>query len=70
MVLPLAAVPCAETRIVIRKHVSWSSKDLTLSIEEYAERYINPAMRTLAEGIEAERYNQAILLQLSIVGRA
>lgn len=44
------------TSIVInnRKHVSWSfsSQDLTLTIEEYAERYIKPAMITLANTID------------------
>ena len=66
-------IPRAETHIVIdrRKHVSWefSTKDLTLSIEEYSERYIKPAMRSLAEH-ETERYDQANLLQFSVVGRA
>lgn len=44
------------TSIVInnRKHVSWnfSSQDLTLTIEEYAERYIKPAMITLSNTID------------------
>ena len=44
------------TSIVInnRKHVSWnfSSQDLTLTIEEYAERYIKPAMIVLANTID------------------
>jgi hypothetical protein len=37
-----------------RKHVSWnfSTQDLTLTIEEYAERYIKPAMITLANTID------------------
>ena len=37
-----------------RKHVSWSfsSQDLTLSIEQYSERYIKPAMITLAQTID------------------
>lgn len=37
-----------------RKHVSWnfSSQDLTLTIEEYAERYIKPAMITLSNTID------------------
>ena len=44
------------TSIVIdqRKHVSWSfsTQDLTLTIEEYAERYIKPAMINLANTID------------------
>lgn len=44
------------TSIVInqRKHVSWSfsTQDLTLTIEEYAERYIKPAMIALANKID------------------
>lgn len=38
-----------------RKHVSWnfSTQDLTLSIEEYSERYIAPAMLTLAQTVDA-----------------
>lgn len=44
------------TSIVInnRKHVSWnfSSQDLTLTIEEYSERYIKPAMITLANTVD------------------
>lgn len=37
-----------------RKHVSWnfSTQDLTLSVEEYSERYIKPAMITLANTID------------------
>jgi hypothetical protein len=45
------------TSIVInnRKHVSWgfSTQDLTLTIEEYSERYIKPAMIVLANTIDA-----------------
>lgn len=44
------------TSIVInnRKHVSWSfsSQDLTLTIEDYSERYIKPAMIVLANEID------------------
>lgn len=37
-----------------RKHVSWkfSTQDLTLSIEEYSERYIKPASITLANTVD------------------
>lgn len=37
-----------------RKHVSWkfSTQDLTLSVEQYSERYIKPAMITLANTID------------------
>ena len=45
------------TNIVInkRKHVSWgfSTQDLTLTIEQYSERYIKPAMITLANTVDA-----------------
>lgn len=44
------------TNIVIdqRKHVGWefSTQDLTLSIEEYSERYIKPAAITLANTLD------------------
>ncbi len=44
------------TNIVVdqRKHVSWnfSTQDLTLSIEEYSERYIKPAAITLANTVD------------------
>ncbi len=38
-----------------RKHVAWgfNTKDLTLTIEEYSERYIKPAMITLAQDVES-----------------
>ena len=37
-----------------RKHVSWnfSTQDLTLSVEEYSERYIKPAAITLAQTVD------------------
>lgn len=37
-----------------RKHVSWkfATQDLTLSVEEYSERYIKPAMITLANTVD------------------
>lgn len=39
-----------------RKHVSWnfSSQDLTLTIEQYTERYIEPAMAVLADQIDLD----------------
>jgi hypothetical protein len=39
-----------------RKHVSWkfSTQDLTLSIEEYSERYIKPAMIRLANKVDSD----------------
>lgn len=42
-----------------RKHVSWkfSTQDLTLSVEEYSERYIKPAMITLANTVDRSLYN-------------
>lgn len=44
------------TSIVVdqRKHVSWkfATQDLTLSIEEYSERYIKPAAITLANTVD------------------
>lgn len=49
------------TSVVIdsRKHVSWnfSTQDLTLSIEEYSERYIKPAMITLAQTMDQGGFN-------------
>lgn len=50
-------VESGSTTVVIdkRKHVSWafSTQDLTLSIEEYSDRYIKPAMITLAQTIDS-----------------
>lgn len=47
----------ANTSITInkRKHVSWkfSTQDLTLTIEQYSERYIKPAMITLAQTVDS-----------------
>ena len=36
-----------------RKHVAWSftTQDLTLTIEEYSDRYIQPAMISLANQV-------------------
>lgn len=55
----------ANTPIVInqRKHVSWkfSTQDLTLTVEKYSERYIKPAMITLAQTVDmsgAALYNR------------
>ena len=41
-----------------RKHVSWAfnTQDLTLSIEEYSERYIKPAAITLANTVDRSLY--------------
>jgi P22 coat protein - gene protein 5 len=38
-----------------RKHVAWqfSTQDLTLSISDYSERYIKPAMITLSQQVES-----------------
>ena len=48
----------ANTNIVIdqRKHVGWgfTTQDLTLTIEEYSERYILPAMIALANKIDRD----------------
>ncbi|MGB1215821.1 MAG: P22 phage major capsid protein family protein [Pikeienuella sp.] len=42
-----------------RKHVSWkfSTQDLTLSVEEYSERYIKPAAITLANTVDKSLFN-------------
>lgn len=42
-----------------RKHVSWAfnTQDLTLSIEDYSERYIKPAAITLANTVDKALYN-------------
>jgi hypothetical protein len=39
-----------------RKHVSWkfSTQDLTLTVEEYSERYIKPAMIRLGNQVDAD----------------
>lgn len=39
-----------------RKHVSWgfSTQDLTLTVEDYSERYIKPAMITLANTMDRD----------------
>lgn len=55
-VLQLQDVIEGKTSIVIdkRKHVAWdfSTQDLTLTIEQYSERYIKPAMIRLANQID------------------
>lgn len=52
------------TSIVInkRKHVSWnfSTQDLTLKIEEYSERYIQPAMNVLADQVDLDGLAEAV----------
>jgi hypothetical protein len=42
-----------------QKHVAWefSSKDLTLTIEEYSDRYIKPAMIRLANQVDVDLLN-------------
>lgn len=42
-----------------RKHVSWkfSTQDLTLTVEDYSERYIKPAMIALAQQVETSLTN-------------
>ncbi|MFV1627948.1 P22 phage major capsid protein family protein [Phaeobacter sp. JH203A] len=42
-----------------RKHVSWEflTQDLTLSVEEYSERYIKPAAITLANTMDRSLHN-------------
>lgn len=51
------------TSIVInkRKHVSWnfSTADLTLKIEDYSERYIQPAMNVLADQVDLDGLAEA-----------
>ena len=46
----------ANTSVTInkRKHVSWkfSTQDMTLTLEQYSERYIKPAMITLAQTVD------------------
>lgn len=48
----------ANTSITVssQKHVGWefNSVDLTMTIEQYSERYITPAMITLAQTVDAE----------------
>lgn len=52
----------ANTSITVdkQKHISWkfSSKDLTLTVEDYSERYIKPAMIALANTIDRSGHNQ------------
>jgi hypothetical protein len=52
------------TSIVVnkRKHVSWdfSSSDLTLTIEKYSERYIQPAMEVLADQVDVDLLAEAV----------
>lgn len=53
-----------------RKHVSWkfSSQDLTLTIEEYSERYIKPAMIQLANQIDVDVAREGALKFHNLVG--
>lgn len=50
------AEPSVTVTMDKQKHVSWSwsSKDLTLTIEEYSKRYLEPAMNALANKIDYE----------------
>jgi len=45
-----------------RKHISWnfSSADLTLKIEDYSERYIQPAMNSLADQVDLDTLALAV----------
>lgn len=60
------------TSIVInqRKHVSWnfSSQDLTLTVDEYAERYIKPAMIVLANTIDVSLADEGANEFYNVVG--
>ena len=60
------------TSIVInkRKHVSWkfSSQDLTLTVDEYAERYIKPAAIVLANQIDLDLATEGAQAFYNIVG--
>ena len=51
----------ATTSITVdqQKHIAWefTSKDLTLSIEEYSERYIKPAAIALANKVDADLHS-------------
>ncbi len=71
LALPIALTVRSKDVLHSRQHVSWSfdASDLTLSIDDFQRRFIDPAMRSLAESIEAEAYEQANRLQLSVVGR-
>jgi hypothetical protein len=53
-----------------RKHVSWkfSTNDLTLSIEEYSERYIKPAMIVLANKIDESLCQEGAQAFFNLVG--
>jgi len=53
-----------------RKHVSWkfSTQDLTLTIEEYSERYIKPAMIQLANKIDVDVATEGALKFHNLVG--
>lgn len=46
-------------QVSTQKHVGmhFTSSDLTLSIDDFAERYINPAMSVLAANIEADAFS-------------
>jgi hypothetical protein len=50
------AEPSTSITIDKRKHVSWhfSSQDLTLTIEEYSKRYIQPAIGVLADQMDLD----------------
>lgn len=62
------------TSIVInqRKHVSWvfSSQDLTLTVYEYADRYIKPAMISLANQIDQSIALEGAQAFYNLVGTA
>ena len=64
--------PTTSITIDQRKHVSWkfSAQDLTLTIEQYSERYIKPAMIQLANKIDLTLCQEGALKFFNVVGAA
>lgn len=64
--------PTTSITIDQRKHVSWlfSTQDLTLTIEEYSERYIKPAMIQLANQIDFDLAEEGKNEFFNLVGTA
>jgi len=60
------------TTLVIdqRRHVSWtfSAQDLTLTIDQYSERYIKPAMIALANDVDTSLCNEGATKFFNMVG--
>ncbi len=55
MTVPMPAIPFAELKIIFDKPLevpAIPAADLTLTIEEFARKYINPAMKAVVDSVD------------------